>query len=364
MLYNYLSNAIKFTPAGGQVTVRARAAGSDRFRLEVEDTGIGIAAADLPRLFVEFQQLDAGHAREHQGTGLGLALTRRLVEAQGGVVGVTSTPGVGSVFHVVLGRRLLALTNAHRVLAIESPAGGPAGVAQALSSAGFQVDVVGSEDEAMVHASGRAYQAITLSLRAPASGGLAVLDRLRSRGLADSSPVVGLAVSPGGDGAAAFAIADVFSKPLRGEEVLQAMRRLKLVDRPGVRVMVIDDDPLALALMQSTLEVAGVRPVCVQDGRAALRLLRTQVPDAVVLDLMMPGFDGFAVLEALSAMPALRDTPVFIWTSMLLTDDEFAQLSRSAQAILSKGGGAVLHLLERLRRMQSAALAAPDASGA
>ena len=102
VLYNYLSNAIKFTPEGGRVTVRARAEGDEHFRIEVEDTGIGIAEADQARLFVQFQQLDGGYSKRHQGTGLGLALTRRLVEAQGGSVGVRSTLGVGSVFYLVL----------------------------------------------------------------------------------------------------------------------------------------------------------------------------------------------------------------------------------------------------------------------
>ena len=104
VLYNYLSNAIKFTPDAGSVTVRARAQGATHFWLEVEDSGIGIAAADLPKLFTEYQQLDAGYAKQHQGAGLGLALTRRLVEAQQGSVGVRSSPGVGSVFHLVLNR--------------------------------------------------------------------------------------------------------------------------------------------------------------------------------------------------------------------------------------------------------------------
>jgi len=104
VLYNYLSNAIKFTPDRGHVTVRARPEGAKRFRIEIEDTGIGIAADDLPRLFTEFQQLDASASKRHQGTGLGLALTRRLVEAQGGSVGVRSEPGVGSVFHLLLDR--------------------------------------------------------------------------------------------------------------------------------------------------------------------------------------------------------------------------------------------------------------------
>jgi len=105
VLSNYLSNAVKFTPDGGRVKVRALAFGAERFRLEVEDTGIGIRSEDLDRLFVEFQQLDASPAKRHQGTGLGLALTRRIVEAQGGRVGVASTVGSGSTFFAVLPRR-------------------------------------------------------------------------------------------------------------------------------------------------------------------------------------------------------------------------------------------------------------------
>jgi signal transduction histidine kinase len=102
--YNYLSNALKFTLEGGHVIVRARALSDDRFAFEVQDSGIGIAPADLSRLFVEFQQLDTGTAKRHQGTGLGLALTRRLVEAQGGSVDVASTPGKGTTFRAILPR--------------------------------------------------------------------------------------------------------------------------------------------------------------------------------------------------------------------------------------------------------------------
>ena len=104
ILYNYLSNALKFTDDGGRVSVRVRPEGDDRFRLEVEDSGIGIKPEDLGRLFVEFQQLDASTAKKYAGTGLGLALTRRIVEAQGGEVGATSAPGRGSTFFAILPR--------------------------------------------------------------------------------------------------------------------------------------------------------------------------------------------------------------------------------------------------------------------
>jgi signal transduction histidine kinase len=134
VLYNYLSNALKFTATGGRVTVRASAEGKTKFRLEVADTGIGISAADCRRLFREFEQLDAGTGKSHPGTGLGLALTKRLAEAQGGSVGVDSTLGVGSVFHVVLPRSATAKArppthrlapSAHAPAAGNSAEGGP-----------------------------------------------------------------------------------------------------------------------------------------------------------------------------------------------------------------------------------------------
>ena len=102
ILHNYLSNALKFTGAGGRVAVRLKSEGASEFRLEVSDTGEGIAEKDFGRLFVEFQQLDATKAKRHQGTGLGLALTKRIVEAQGGRVGVKSKLGEGSTFFAVL----------------------------------------------------------------------------------------------------------------------------------------------------------------------------------------------------------------------------------------------------------------------
>ncbi len=104
VLYNYLSNAIKFTLDEGQVTIRIRQEGAEAYILEVEDTGVGIQPEDVGRLFVEFGQLDTGTAKKYQGTGLGLALTKRIIEAQGGRVGVRSTPGQGSTFFATLPR--------------------------------------------------------------------------------------------------------------------------------------------------------------------------------------------------------------------------------------------------------------------
>jgi len=385
VLYNYVSNAIKFTSVGGQVAVRALAQGPVHVRVEVQDTGIGIADADLPRLFVEFQQLDAGASKQHQGTGLGLALTRRLVQAQGGDVGVRSIPGVGSVFHLVLPRvhepglpppplpgaagqpvrRLLAIEQANQASG-DSGAGKPAGARLAawldlgLGGTGFSVDVAGSSEQARRLVGQRRYDAITLDLRPSGEPGLEVLAGLRAHvGGQSAGPVRGMSMPGSAERAAAFSIADVLAKPLRSDEVLAAMRGLRAASGGPARVLVIDDDPLARELMGTALAVIGIEAVGLGDARQALGELDSLRPDAIVLDLMMPGFDGFATLEALRGLPRWRDTPVYIWTSMLLTDEEYAVLGRSALAVLGKGGGSFTALIEALRRWRPEAAEAP-----
>lgn len=110
VLFNYLSNAVKFTPDGGHITVHAAPEGAEEFRIEVKDTGIGIKSDDFGRLFVQFQQLDTSATKQFPGTGLGLALTKKIVEAQGGKVGVTSVFGKGSCFFATLPRSQKGLT--------------------------------------------------------------------------------------------------------------------------------------------------------------------------------------------------------------------------------------------------------------
>lgn len=103
VLYNYVSNALKYTPDGGSVTVRIiPIVNTSQLRLEVEDTGVGVRSEDLNKLFVEFQQLDREIAKQYPSTGLGLALTKHIVEAQGGQVDVNSTFGKGSTFIATL----------------------------------------------------------------------------------------------------------------------------------------------------------------------------------------------------------------------------------------------------------------------
>ncbi len=239
VLYNYVSNAVKFTADGGRVVVRARAVGPDAFRVEVEDSGIGIAPGDLGRLFVEFQQLDAGATKRHPGTGLGLALTKRMVEAQGGSVGVTSVLGQGSVFFAVFPRygvlaapaetsiapMLERREGAAAVLIVEDDIRDRALLVRALSKAGYEVELATTGHDAIASCAARTFDAITLDLLLPDTTGLEILHRVRVDGRNRETPVIIVSVVAERGVVGGFAVHDYLQKPVRPEDLLTSLNR-------------------------------------------------------------------------------------------------------------------------------------------
>jgi len=236
--YNYLSNALKFTPIGGSVTLRVKADGDAKFRLEVQDTGIGISPDDLGRLFVEFQQLEAGAAKRHQGTGLGLALTRRLVEAQGGSVGVRSTVGGGSTFHACLPRHAVASprtrtpvvfpafhVGARTILVVEDDVRDQAQLVSTLGDAGYAVEIAGTGGEAIKCWRRRGYDAATIDLLLPDMSGLELLAALHSESTNKHTPIIVVTVVPDSRLVAGFAVHDFLHKPIDRESLLASLAR-------------------------------------------------------------------------------------------------------------------------------------------
>jgi signal transduction histidine kinase/CheY-like chemotaxis protein/HAMP domain-containing protein len=369
VLYNYVSNALKFTPEGGTVSIRLTAEGGESFRLEVEDTGKGIAAADLARLFVEFQQVHDGSSKAHGGTGLGLALTKRLIEAQGGSVGVRSTLGKGSTFFAVLSRKAQAALpapeaqfrisgdGAPTVLVIEDNPGDQDTLANILARAGYSVQAAATGAAALDLSRTRSFDAVTLDLFLPDMSGLDLLTQLRAGGVNKDVPVVVVTVVAERDAVAGFVVQDVLRKPVDPEALVAALTRAGVPpNRPGP-VLVVDDDPGSLKLVAATLKQLGYETRCEREGAAALRAFRETPPSAVILDLLMPGMNGFEFLELLRREPAGRRVPVIVWTVKDLTPEERTFLRSSAQAVVSKGqgGAAVLAELETLVRRKPAA---------
>ena len=366
VLYNYASNALKFTPEGGTVSIRVTPEGALDFRMEVEDTGPGIAPEDLARLFVEFQQVHDGRKLQG-GTGLGLALTKRLVEAQGGRVGVHSTVGQGSTFFAVLPRKSQKAPAAARIqppavragarsiLVIEDNPADQETMVRVLSGAGYSVQTAATGAAALELSRTRSFDAVTLDLFLPDMPGLELLKRIRAEGLNRDAPVIVVTVVAERGAVAGFAVQDVLRKPIEAEALVAALTRAGVPPhRPGT-ILIVDDDPGALKLIATTLKQLGYQTRCEQDGAAALRALRESLPNAVILDLIMPGMNGFEFLEHLRREPAARRVPVIVWTVKDLNPEEHIFLQTSAQAIVNKGQGSsgVLAELEAVVRRQS-----------
>ncbi len=372
VLYNYLSNALKFTPEGGRVTVRVAPNGAGHFRLEVEDSGIGVRPQDLGRLFVEFQQLDASAAKKYPGTGLGLALTKRIVEAQGGQVGVRSSPGQGSLFHAVLPRRArgpLETPSAEEphprpggptVLVIEDNAADRRWIVETLSGAGYSVESVATGADAVRRAAEQAFDAITLDLLLPDMGGRDVLQAIRTGELNRNTPVVVVTALAEKGLMEGFRVHDVLTKPVSERDLIAALERAS-VARDGQRpILVVDDDPKALKLAERALQGFGYRPVCRTNAEAGLEAAAQEPPAAVVLDLVMPGMGGFEFLRQLRRRASGHRVPVIVWTVQDLSEGERAQLLTMAQGVVHKSEGTNA-LLEELREVAPAAGGAPHA---
>ncbi len=361
VLYNYLSNAIKFTPDFGRIVVRVSPEGDDAFRLDVQDSGIGIAADDIVRLFVEFQQLEAGAAKRHQGTGLGLALTKRLVEAQGGSVAVQSTPAVGSTFSAILPRHAPGGTalrsprsfpgahiGAPRVLVIEDNPRDQDVLVDALLAAGYAVETATNGAQALAQIKANAFDAITLDLILPDASGFDLLRHIRASERNDQVPVIVITVAAANGVFGAFAVQDVLAKPAAPEELIAALKRLGVPATRQGSILVVDDDQTCLRLMGVALGQLGYDCKAVADAAEALRLAEHDPPLAVVLDLVMPGMDGFAFLSHFRRLPPCQRIPVIVWTVKDLSSRDIERLRTSVQGVMRKGHSGGTTVVEEL----------------
>jgi PAS domain S-box-containing protein len=374
VLYNYVSNALKFTDLGGRVSVRATPEADGMFRIAVEDTGIGIAAHDLQRLFVEFQQLDAGTAKKHAGTGLGLALTKRIVEAQGGSVGVTSIHGRGSTFFAILpletsaeleepaldlipGDEASQVTeSAAAVLVVEDDARDRRLLSRILGDAGYGVDQAATGAQAIAACQRRKYDAITLDLLLPDITGLEVLHTIREDGKNQGTPVVIVSVVAEKGVIGGYPVHDYLTKPVNSQELRACMRRARVASQSDRKVWVIDDDPSALKLMETVLTQLGYQVQCEPNPGPALQRLLLEQPSAIVLDLMMPDIDGFEFLARLRDRPEHDAVPVIVWTMKDLTAEDHKRLHQVAQAVLLKGYDRNVSLTQQMRTLLKRAI--------
>jgi signal transduction histidine kinase/CheY-like chemotaxis protein len=370
-LFNLLSNAAKFTDHG-LIRLEARRhaeGGRDWLTFRVSDTGIGMTAAQLGKLFQAFSQAEASIARQYGGTGLGLAISRRFCRMMGGDVIVESAPGRGSTFIVTLPAEVEAPA-AEAVTAPAGPAPGPAATGPTvlvidddpavldlmqrfLAKEGFAVRTAASGPDGLALARALRPAAITLDVMMPGMDGWAVLAALKADPELAPIPVVMVTILDDKEMGFALGAVEYLTKPVDRTRLLDVVKRF----RPGASpdpVLVVDDDPAMREMLRRSLEKAGLAVLEADDGRAALAEIARQRPALVLLDLMMPVMDGFEFLRELRATPQGRAIPVVVLTARDLTPEDRQRLQGQVAHVLGKGAYSRDALLQEVRELVGA----------
>jgi signal transduction histidine kinase/CheY-like chemotaxis protein len=406
IVYNLLSNAIKFTVDGGEVTLRTRrvsresvgqASGSctgggprsaswasrtlplpdsnflEFIEISVSDTGIGISPQGLEHLFQPFSQIDSGLGRMFEGTGLGLVMVKLLSELHGGTVAVESSVGEGSCFTVWLPLRETQERPSTSALApqasdIDRVAG--AGIALVvegdlksahlirvnLETEGFEVLHATTAEAALILAVQQPLALITLDIMMPNMDGWEFLGCIKQVPSLQRIPVVIISIAADRNKGFSLGAAAVLQKPVSRQELYESLVDLGLVPLfrgQTLKVLVVDDDPNAVELTAVSMAGLASSVLRAYGGREAIEAARRELPDVIVLDLMMPEVTGFDVVEALKEHPDTARIPILVVTAKLITDADRVKLSGHVTTIMEKAHFDSARLIAEVRRAMS-----------
>jgi signal transduction histidine kinase/DNA-binding response OmpR family regulator len=358
-LLNLFSNGSKFTQ-NGRLTLDVKRFETDKpmVSFAVSDTGIGMTEEQLGRLFQAFNQADASTTKKYGGTGLGLAITRNFCQLLGGNVTVTSKPGEGSTFTIVLPDSPVApapakaadapplsveVDAAPTVLVVDDDPTARDLLSANLKGAGYRLLQASSGDEALSLARSMRPDAITLDVMMPKPDGWDVLSALKADADLRHIPVVIVTMlSDRGIGLSLGAV-EVLTKPVERAQLTALIHNL--VRREGP-VLVVEDDAGAREMIRQTIEKMSLPVAEADNGVQALSWLGEHpLPAVILLDLMMPEMDGFEVLDALAAHPQWREIPVIVITAKQLTAAERERLLGQARKVIEKGGASRLDIV-------------------
>ena len=380
IVYNLLSNAVKFTVEGSRVTLRAArvpraevgqlsGSGTGRsfpladnefaefLKISVTDGGIGISPEELEHLFKPFSQIDSSLARKFEGTGLGLAMVKLLVDLHGGTVAVESAVGEGTCFMVWLPVRaeaeealvsvkapaastIEALPGVRTALVVEDDLKSAELIRVQLEAEGFEVLHAASGEAALALAVQQPLSLITLDIMLPTMDGWEFLSRLKQVSALKCIPVVIISIVADRNKGFALGAAAVMQKPISRKELYDSLVELGLLplsQGKTLKVLVVDDDPKAVELIAARIQDLASTVLRAYGGSEAIEAARRELPDLIVLDLMMPDVNGFDVVEALRESPETAHIPIVVVTAKRITPEDRAKLNGYVATILEKG---------------------------
>lgn len=365
VLLNLLSNAAKFTDAG-EIVVSAEAQGGTLV-LSVEDTGAGIPEDQLPFIFDKFRQVDGSSRRRVGGTGLGLAIVKEVVQILGGTLHATSTLGRGSKFTLAIPGAIDAMLPRPGGVVVSlpvplavSPNGGPSTVLIIdddpmvqhllrghLESEEFRVLAAIDGIEGLTLAREVNPTVIILDIHLPRLDGWTVLAELKSDPVLATIPVIMMSVEEQRARGFSFGACEYLVKPVEPERLVSVVKRAMMPS--GGDVLVVDDDAATRDVVSRHLRRAGYSTVEARDGEEALLRTRVLSPGLIILDLLMPGVDGFEVLRTMRN-EGMR-TPVVVLTGKDLSAEEERILREGLARIVQKGGAALDSVVREAKQM-------------
>jgi CheY-like chemotaxis protein len=374
-----LSNAVKFTNEGGQVSLRASRVPraevghlsgawpgrnfpladnkfSEFLQISVTDTGIGIFPKGLERLFQPFSQIDSGLARKFEGTGLGLAMVKLMAELHGGTVAVESAAGEGARFTVWLplratdekppvavavppASRTVVDVGARTALVVEDDVKSAELIGVQLEAEGFNVLHANSAESALEIALRQPLSLITLDIMLPQMSGWEFLCRLKKMPDLRHTPVVIISIAAEPNRGFSLGAAAVMQKPISRQELYESLVDLGLFPlAPGrvLKILVVDDDPKAVELTAISIQDLASTVLRAYGGREAIEIARQELPDVIVLDLMMPELSGFDVVAALNKNADTACIPILVVTAKQITAEDRQKLTRYVTTIMEK----------------------------
>jgi len=354
ILTNLLSNAYKYTHEGGTI-VRGRVVGS-ALQIDVIDTGVGISAEDREKLFARFFRAEDTIVCQQPGSGLGLNITKSLVEIHGGEIWVESEPGVGSTFsfslplpaglvetaavkEVQAAEGVFALPLASKLPAVSIPSGPWILVADddddvaylfkhQLEKEGYRVTVVNQGSRVAGVARQLQPELITLDLLMEVDG-LSVLQELKADPATADIPVVIVSVVPEPEKGLSLGAADYLVKPLDEGELLACVHRVldQLNGDSQNKILVVDDEIDIVGWLKHSLTHCGFQVFEAYDGIQALEAVAADKPDLILLDLRMPRMDGRTTIRRLREQEGTRNIPIIVLSAHPVSDEmERAQM--------------------------------------
>lgn len=363
ILRNFISNAIKFTERG-EVRVSATADPvADTVSFHVSDTGIGIAPADVEVIFEEFGQVAHRLQGRVKGTGLGLPLSRKLAELLGGRITVDSVPGRGSTFSVTV-PRVHVVSEPTRlahdwvlepgkipVVVVEDDAADTHTIERILATSVYQPLFANSVRDALLLMQAVTPAAIILDVVLMGDESWRLILQLRQQDASANIPLI-VSSSTGDDRKAVHLGADEYlPKPVNGEVLIDALDRMT-GRRSLTKVLLVDDEEVTHYLVRQLLPRGRFGLSIASNGRDGFERLLELKPDVVLLDLRMPGMDGYTFLDRMSASPTLAEVPAIVMTSTVLSAGDHARLGR-ASLVMSKSDLSTSALIEAITGVQS-----------